>query len=418
LTLQRAWGLGKASDAELMQAYHGSLVSLGILPSVGQSIQESDVPPKKSIMPNYSIREYVDVKSWRPQGWNLPSNGVAYELCGHIWYDEGKGCLAVKDHPDGLVNVRLVGATCFRAECPICYQKWASREARRIENKFKRLSRNNAEASVPGLGRPIHVVVGVPEVDAHLMHDDFKSLRDKAYAIAKRAGMKGECFIFHPYANDKMDEETPEKVFIDKSKGDFDMESIRDYYAKMDMHVRFWYIRPHFHIIGYAPRDYDNPANDPFNPELINEIYESTGYIVKNLGVRDSVYLTAFYQLSHCGVKKGFQTVTWVGALSNRNYHKLDPAPKPKPIMAECSVCGAELRSVLWDPDGCIREGTIWKPKIDAPPRAPSPLDDYIEGSYWIDPGGWRYLRDGEKLHSCLVRLKEGHVSPDGRDSS
>jgi len=382
---KRAWGMGKASDAELMQAYRGSLVSLGILPTIGRSIPEPHLPTKRSIGANYSVRLYIDVKACRPLGWNLPSNGVAYDLCGHIWYDEGKGCLRVQDHHMGLIYVRLVGATCFRAMCPVCYQKWASREAGAIEDKFKRLSRNNAEASVPGLGRPIHVVVGVPEADAHLMHDNFKYLRAKAYAIAKRAGVKGGCAIFHPYANEKMNEETPEKILIDESTGVFALDSLREYYAKMDRHVRFWYVRPHFHLICYGWID----------EEAVKEIYEETGYIVKNLGVRDSVRNTAHYQLSHCGVKKGVQTVTWFGALSNRTYKNLDPLPKFKPTRARCPECDAELRPVLWSPD---------LPLMLSRGSSSSPLEGYPEGGYWIDPGGWRYLEDGEKNHSCLVR--------------
>ncbi|GAI23222.1 unnamed protein product, partial [marine sediment metagenome] len=298
-----------------------------------------------------------------------------------LWYDEGRGCLRVQDHLDGRIYVRLVGATCFRAMCPVCYQKWAAREAGYIEDKFKRLSRNNAEASVPGLGRPIHVVIGVPEADAHLMHDDFKSLRAKVYAIAKRARVKGGCAIFHPYANEKMHEETPEKILIDKSTGDFALESLRDYYAKMDRHVRFWYVRPHFHLICYAPRDYDNPENDPFTPELIEAIYEETGYIVKNLGVRDSVRNTAHYQLSHSGVKKGVQTVTWFGALSNRNYHKLNPLPKFKPRRPECPECEAELQPVLWDPD---------LPLILSGDPLRRLLRDTLRAATGLTRGGWR----------------------------
>ncbi|GAH94842.1 unnamed protein product, partial [marine sediment metagenome] len=199
---------GKATDAELLQVLDKTLMSLGILPTGERSIPEPLRSTKRSITPNYSVRLYVDVKAWRPLGWNLPSNGVAYDLCGHIWYDEGRGCLRVQDHLDGRIYVRLVGATCFRAMCPVCYQKWAAREAGAIEDKFKRLSRNNAEASVPGLGRPIHLMIGVPQADAHLMNDDFKILRAKVYAIAKRARVKGGCAIFHPYANEKMHEET------------------------------------------------------------------------------------------------------------------------------------------------------------------------------------------------------------------
>jgi len=362
----------------------------GILPPVVQSIG-SLVGTKRSIEPNYATRLYIDVKTWRSSRWNLPSNGSSYELCGHVWYDEGRGCLSVKNHPGGKIYVRLVGATCFRAECPICYQKWASREAGAIENKFKRLSRNNAEAKVKGLGRPIHVVVSVPEAEAHLMKDDFPALRRKVYAIAKRAGIKGGCAIFHPFANDKMHEETPEKILIDKSTGDFDLISLKVYFEKINRHVNFWYVRPHFHLICYGWIDEGQ----------VPEIHEDTGYVVKNLGVRDSVRMTAFYQLSHCGIKKGFQAVTWFGALSNRNYHKLNPLPKFKPTRARCPECGVELRPVLWDPD---------LPLMLSRASSTSPLEGLREGGHWIDPGGWRYLKDGEKLHPCLIR------SPDDVD--
>lgn len=367
----------------------------GILPPSEQSKPEPISRTKKSIHVNYGVRLYVDVKAWRPLGWNLPGNGRAYDLCGHIWYDEGRGCLRYKDHSDGLIYVRLVGATCFRAECPVCYQKWAAREAGEIETRFKRLSRNNAEASVPGLGRPIHVVVSVPECDAHLMHDNFKQLRKKVYALAKRAGVKGGCAIFHPYANDEMHEETPEKILIDKSTGEFDLDSIREYYAKMGESVKFWYVRPHFHLIGYAPRNYQDSKRDPFNAQIIKAIYDDTGYVVKNLGVRQSVRNTAHYQLSHCGVKAGVQTVTWFGQLSNRNYSKLNPLPKPRRARPKCPECNAPLQPVLYRPglSLVLARGT----------RA-SPLDGRLEGGYWVDPGGWRMLRNDEKLHSCIVQ--------------
>ena len=429
----------KCSDAELLQAYHDSLVSQGIPPPVSKSIRESSIGTKKSIgsfdtqtiqyglngqviitslkKPNYAIRLYVDVKVWRPFGWNLPSNGVAYDLCGHIWYDEGRGCLRVKEHPDGKIFVRLVGATCFRFECPKCYQKACAREAGRIEDKFKRLSKNNAEASVPGLGRPIHLVISVPEAKAYLMHDDYERLKAEVYAIAGSVGVYGGCSIFHPYANEKMHEEKPEKILIDKSTGDFDLESLKKYYAKMDKNINFWYVRPHFHLICYAPRDYNNPENDSLTPEKVKAVFEKTGYVVKNLGVRDSVRNTAHYQLSHCGVKTGKQTVTWFGVLSNRNYHKLNPLPKMKPTKPRCPVCDFDLEPVKYDPQSEAYfskwiqvSGKYWIPEgLPCTYSGPSPLEGLPEGGYWIDPGGWRPLYDGEKLHSCLIRPR-GHV--------
>ncbi|GAH21687.1 unnamed protein product [marine sediment metagenome] len=385
----------------------------GILPARGRSIAPNS-SVKRSIAPflapNYSVRLYVDVKAWRPLGWNLPSNGVAYGQCGHLWPDEGQGCLRVENHPEGKVYVRLIAATCFRASCPVCYQKWAAREAGHIEDKFKRLSRNNAEAAVPGYGRPVHAVISVPEIDAFLIYNNFDVLRDKINAIATAAGIKGACVIFHPYANEKMHEETPEKILIDESTGDFDLDSLREYYSKMNKHINFWYLRPHFHIIGYAPRDYDNPENDAFTPEKISSIYKETGYVVVNLGVRDSVRNTAHYQLSHAGVKKGFQTVTWIGDLSNRNYHKMNPLPKFNPKPRTCPECQAELAPVRWDPQAAISAQVFSVDNyssadgLDLSEPGPSPLEGQREGGYWIDPGGWRYLNRGEKNHSCLVR--------------
>ncbi|GAH44882.1 unnamed protein product, partial [marine sediment metagenome] len=383
----------------------------GILPTNGQSVPEAVVVTKRSIAQNYSVRLYVDVKAWSVFRWNLPSNGVAYELCGHIWHDEGRGCLRVEEHRGraGKIYVRRVAATCFRAQCPICYQKWAAREAGQIEDKFKRISRNNAEAEVQGLGRPIHVVISVPEVDAHLINDDYPRLKAIIYAIAGRVGIDGGASIFHPFANEKMGAETPEKILIDKSTGDFDLDSLRSYYAKMNKNIRFWYVRPHFHLLCYAPRDWDDPENDALTPEKIKAVYEETGYVVKNLGVRDSVRQTAHYQLSHCGVKEGYQTVSWFGELSNRNYHTLNPLPKTKPRKPRCPECNAELEPVVWEPatndNPWINVDGQWIPRYDSEFKTtPSPLAGYPEGGFWIDPGGWRYLKPGEKLHSCRIQ--------------
>ncbi|GAI02356.1 unnamed protein product, partial [marine sediment metagenome] len=165
---------GKATDAQLLEVYNASLVSLGILPFPGPPKSTGPLEgTKKSIQ--YSVRHYVDVKICKPLGWNLVGNGASYEACGHIWYDEGKGCLEVQDHPDRNIYVRLIAGTCFRFECPVCYKKTCARQAGRIAERFERIPKaqgsrdRSAEASVPGLGRPIHLVVSVPEEEAHLV---------------------------------------------------------------------------------------------------------------------------------------------------------------------------------------------------------------------------------------------------------
>jgi len=342
----------------------------------------------------YSVRHYVDVKVCRPLGWNLVGNGASYELCGHIWYDEGKGCLEVQDHPDRNVYVRLVAGTCFRFECPVCYEKTCARQAGRIAERFERIPKaqgsrdRSAEASVPGLGRPIHLVVSVPEAEAHLvdgqtlschggkfkLKSNFSMLRAKAYKLAKKAGFKGGACIFHPFANDKMHEDTQEEAIWDMSQEGVDLKWLKGYFEKQDRHVNFWYKRPHFHFIGYGWI------------EGTEDIEAKTGWVVRNLGVRESVYNTALYQLSHAGVKKGVQVVTWMGCMSNSTYHKLRPYPEGPRGESKCTECGAVLRPVRWEGDG------------------DPPLQGFKECGYWIDPGGWRYLEEGERNHSCLVR--------------
>ena len=252
--------------------------------------------------------------------------------------------------------------------------------------KVRGTRRRSAEARAPGLGKPIHVVVSVPQKEAHLIHDDYKKLRRKVYRIAERAGVKGGCAIFHPYANEEMHEETPKKILIDQSTGDFDPDSIKAYYAKMDQTIQFWHVRPHFHLICYGWIDED----------AVKDIHEKTGWVVRNLGVRDSVRNTAHYQLSHAGIKSGVQTVAWFGKLSNRNYKKLNPAQKLKPSKPKCPVCGAILQPVRYDPD---------LPLMLAG-QGISPLYGLDEGGHWVNPDGWRYLREGEKNHSCLVRAE------------
>ena len=384
---------GKATDAQLLEVLNASCVSLGILPF--PSSPKSTAPQigtKKSIQ--YSVRHYVDVKVCRPLGWNLVGNGASYELCGHIWFDEGKGCLEVQDHPDRNIYVRLIAGTCFRFECPVCYKKTCARQAGRIAERFERIPKakgsrdRSAEASVPGLGRPIHLVVSVPEEEAHLvdgqtlsshggkfnLKSNYSVLRAKAYKLAKKAGFKGGCCIFHPFANDKMHEDNQEEAIWDMSQEGVDLKWLKAYFDKQDRHVGFWYKRPHFHFIGYGWI------------EGVEEIHDRTGWVIVNLGVRDSVFNTALYQLSHAGVKKGVQVVTWMGCMSNSTYYKLRPGPEFPRGPGKCTKCGAELRPVRWEGVG------------------DPPLQGQLEGGYWIDPGGWRYLEEGEKNHSCLVR--------------
>ena len=101
----------------------------------------------------------------------------------------------------------------------------------------------------------------------------YRKTRRKAIRIAKKAGMIGGALIFHPYREDSKN---------------------------------YWYFSPHFHILGYG--------------WIVQTatIYDKTGWIVKNHRVRKSIGATAYYQLSHAGVKTRHHVISWFGALSTR----------------------------------------------------------------------------------------------------
>jgi len=333
---------------------------------------------------NYSCRVYTDVKLWKPGGWNLTGNGLSYETCGHIWYDEGMGCLKVQGHAfndqtSGKIFIRLISVTCLRMSCPVCYQKACSKEAGLIEDRFMRVPRARgvtdptAEAKTIW-GLPIHVVVAVPEKDADLMNTDYKKLKRKALDSAKKAGIVGGCAIFHPFANDKLEADSQKNIKFDEHSQKFDIKALKEYYDKLDKSVGFWYWRPHFHLIGYGFID----------TQAVSDNYKKTGWIVRNLGVRDSVIATAHYQLSHCGVKTGYHVVTWFGNMSYRTFKDFEPLPEPIRPAAKCPECGSPLV-----PIGYRAEGDL-------------PLEGKAEGPYWIDPAGWVEI---ERLRPRLMQV-------------
>lgn len=417
----------------------GLLVSVdrGILPPEARQVSPSNVLEKSIELKygkyaQYKVKQVVDVKRRDRWLWNLVGNGDYYPNvyqggmlvrpgCGWLHKNEGMGCLNVDKHAEGMAKVKLISNKCMRPQCPICYEFWAAREAGRIEDRFRRVPKLSGEVfNAEGrtkMGVPIHVVISVPEKDAGMMDEvklevrkafgrprkdtnpvklgaveaalgvyeieeavrvvQFKKLKAKVSRIARKVGFLGGCMIFHPFANDELDNEDPDNVKVtwDPASGEFDYKALKAYMDRVNYRnakpgepakeSRVWYIRPHFHLIGYGWI------------ENVVQVHEKTDYVVKNLGVRDSVFMTALYQLSHAGYKEGQHTVSWIGALSNRTYKKLMPLDVLPIAPAVCPECDNELKAVEW-----VGEGE-------------SPLSDETEeGMYSVDPAGWRYVPD------------------------
>lgn len=268
------------------------------------------LPLAKSIIKNPEVY----LTEWANE-WELPSHGKPYHDCGK-WLS--KGCLNVEAHNQqglledmaGLVFIRRYQRTCFRAECPVCYESWAGKEAGKIAWRLQYAKQR---------GRPIHLMVS-PPVEVWI-RSTYESLRLSAYRIAKKNGFRGGSCIFHPYRMNKLTER--------------------------------WYFSPHFHMLGFGWI------------HGTKEGHAKHGWVVKNIGIRETVSGTALYQLSHAGIHGRYHTVTWFGKLAYNNMEKVPPEEAEEEV---CPICGEPLKP-LW---------YLGKRKI--PEK---------KGDFWLPADGW-----------------------------
>lgn len=247
--------------------------------------------------------------------WTLPGGGVRYPWCGTFAM---KSCS--RTHAGGMVFFKRHRNTCSRAECPVCYEWWASKEAHRATRRL---------ASYRTRRKPIHVIVSPPPAFANEFEEmaSFKKARSLAYSNAKRCGLRGGVVMFHPFR-------------WKCARCGRDDESCRCELGTPGA----WYWSPHFHMVGYGWIEHtaDN--------------YSRTGWLVKNAGVRESVYRTMQYLLSHAGVwtsgypaskKSKVCSITWFGVCSYSKLHV-----EPEEYRDVCPECGGKLEILSWDPLG------------------------------------------------------------------
>ncbi|MGA2682229.1 MAG: hypothetical protein ABSF44_10585 [Candidatus Bathyarchaeia archaeon] len=284
----------------------------------------------------------------------LPGHGKAYENCGESL---AKGCDNHKHHADGKTFVRLGKRSCNRKECPVCYEGWASKGAERATIRIAHylvgpskvrgaLDRICKEYQVHppkvlhkavvdeledliqgGTEKPIHVVLSPPQenLEPWAQIGIYRSMKAKAVRLAKLAGLRGSSIIPHPYRL---------RCKACKAK-------IPDYHRECPEcgGSEFeWMFSPHFHYLGFGWI---------LGPQKIEVFYKAHGWVVKNLGVRDTVYGTFQYILSHAGVGPGFHTVSWFGSLGYRA-ERMREVPKLKAPKEKCPECGAYLSLLEW----------------------------------------------------------------------
>jgi hypothetical protein len=228
---------------------------------------------------------------------SLVGSGEALVGCGTFFT---VGCLNVEEHTGmNLDGVNMEGKaylerhkrTCHRPLCPTCWPDWANREAEKAAQRLDAFVLKGRNL------KPIHLTVSIPHSDYDF---EIEALRKKSYAALKRVHCLGGMMIYHPKRQNK--------------------------------YTKAWYFSPHFHIVGYGW------IVD------VRQNYISSGYVVKNIGIRKTVHGTIWYQLSHCGLDGKHHAVTWFGCLA---YGKLHVEYK-EADKSECPLCHNELHQVLW----------------------------------------------------------------------
>jgi hypothetical protein len=214
----------------------------------------------------------------------------------------------------GKIYVEWYHRNCGRAECPICYERWAGLEASKIAHRLKYFWK---------YGKVLHIAISPSEKDALKL--SFEKLKAKMYRVARLRGIKGGVVIWHHLRENHED--------------------------------GTWRVSGHFHILGFGW------------VRNVSQGYKSDGWLVKNIpdGPKErSVFRTAMYQLSHCGLSEKTRPVAWFGVCSSKI--KVPEMEEEKHL---CPCCGAELVQLRYSGD------------LDLLP------DLEEESSAWLDPGGW-----------------------------
>lgn len=214
-------------------------------------------------------------------------------------------------------------------ECPNCYEKWASKEARissfRLWHGSVLTVRKRGWFRVDDYDPRInHVMISIPDIGQGLV----KSRRN-AIEIAKRHGFAGGLTIYHP----------------------FRQEHERGPFVKDGFH--------HFHMVALAPESW-TPGGTDFTPDgqtiVFKVIQDAVCLDLRGYRNQEGVRRSVLYLLSYCGVVKGHHSLTWCGVLSynqmrNPDFQKAYPddwAEVSRIRNPRCPKCGSEDTELLF----------------------------------------------------------------------
>jgi hypothetical protein len=234
----------------------------------------------------------------------FPGFGEPKDTCGKF-----KSVIACPNHPNGF---KVLQYGCYRAECPVCYQRSCWRDAERITNRIVQW------AKLTGAWRSWkHIILSPPQEWAKELiqtPEGYDKLFHEAIKLLKKYGITAGLIIIHPKRK------TGDKASIE------------------------WRDGIHFHIYGYG-----------FLLKS-DEFYEkSGGWVYKNKGRARRLKGLIFYLLTHRGlmvdrdrnvIKK---SVRWFGDLA---LNRMKGYKECEVRTVKCKECGEWYHEYELNDDG------------------------------------------------------------------
>jgi len=228
--------------------------------------------------------------------WRLPNTLPKRMSCSTFRY---LGCM----HHGSRMYLVARRLSCFRAVCEACgLLKWLPRESNRVTARVERYFK------IPEYSKrkPIHVIISPSWKDKFL---DYAELKLKCRKLMDVAGIRGGIVFFHHAGSPT------------KANGGQ------------------WVVRPHFHVIC------DGWIMDP------RKITTLDGWVIKNKGIRKSLFSTVFYLLSHTSVcDSRVSSVWWFGSMGYRAKYAGELKVIDEETHSKCEVCRNVLVEVKFKP--------------------------------------------------------------------
>ena len=196
-----------------------------------------------------------------------------------------------------------VNSSCMRRECPHCYHKWASKEAKVVSWRLW-----GAARKLYVRYRVVHIMISFRPMG------DIARERERARKIAVRHGIVGGCMVLHPWRKDRYDHYVP------------------------DGYV-------HFHIMGIALGDIRPGERGDY---VFRHIPDPRWHGYRGMRRTGDLRACVRYILTHCGIVAGRHALTWFGSMSynmlpNKKLDEFYPGVRDKiqEFRRRCPKCGS-----------------------------------------------------------------------------